>query len=64
MSRSRKDQRGGHRRRRSDTYSCGCCDILVPNHESRNRTRRERVSLRYEASAHNAGRTHQKASPR
>ncbi|MEO3931372.1 hypothetical protein WMO79_00970 [Micrococcaceae bacterium Sec7.4] len=52
MSRSSKDQRGGHRRRRDDTYSCGCCDVRIPRHQSPNRTERERESLRYEAFAH------------
>lgn len=52
MSRSRKDQRGGHRRRRIDTYPCGCCDVRIPRHRSLNRTERERESLRYEDHAH------------
>ena len=52
MSRSKKDQRGGHRLRSTNTYACGCCDVRVPRHQSPNRTERERESLRYEASAH------------
>jgi hypothetical protein len=52
MSRSNKDQRGGHRRRWTNTYSCGCCDVRVPRHQSPNRTERERDSLRYEVHAH------------
>jgi ribosomal protein L32 len=52
MSRSRKDQRGGHRQRRTNTYSCGCCDVRILRHHSTNRTERERESLRYETHAH------------
>ena len=52
MSRSRKDQRGGHRRRRTDTYSCDCCEVRIPRHLSPNRTERERISMRYETTAH------------
>lgn len=51
MSRSKKDQRGGHRRRKSNTYSCGCCEILTPTYQSHNRTERERESMRHEMSA-------------
>lgn len=51
MSDSKKDKRGGHKMRRNGMYSCGCCDILQPNHESRNRTRRERETRRYEETA-------------
>lgn len=51
MSRSKKDQRGGHRRRKPDTYSCGCCVIMIPRHQSHNRTERERESMRRETSA-------------
>lgn len=52
MSRNDKDQRGGHRRRRTNIYSCGCCDVRIPRHQSPNRTERERISMRYETSAH------------
>lgn len=64
MSRSRRDQRGGHRLRRHSMYSCGCCEVLRPRAESHNRTQREREARRYEASAHNTGRTYQRANPR
>lgn len=55
MSRDYRDKRGGHDVRRSGTYSCGCCDVLVPGHESRNRTQRERESARRESDANEAG---------
>lgn len=68
MSRSRKDQRGGHRCHKSSTYSCGCCAILVPSHQSHNRTERERESQRYEAAALDScdtpAPTHQKVNTR
>jgi hypothetical protein len=63
MSRSSKDQRGGHQPRRTNTYNCGCCDVRVPRHQSPNRTERERESLRYETNAHQRA-TLQKVNPR
>jgi hypothetical protein len=51
MSRNKKDQRGGHKRRRNGTYSCGCCAVLTPNHQSQNRTERDQAAARYEQRA-------------
>lgn len=51
MSHSDKDQRGGHRTRRFDTYSCMCCPILEPKEKSRNRTTRNRALDRFEKTA-------------
>ncbi|MCI4659708.1 hypothetical protein [Cryobacterium zhongshanensis] len=51
MSQDDRDQRGGHRRRRSGTKSCGCCPVLAPRAQSINRTERNRVAAEYESLA-------------
>lgn len=51
MSRDKRDQRGGHPVRKQVTYSCGCCDILCPQHRDQNRTTRNRALNRRENTA-------------
>ncbi|MFF2053777.1 hypothetical protein ACFVU2_19390 [Leifsonia sp. NPDC058194] len=43
MSRDDRDKRGGHARRHTGTYSCGCCEILRPKERSENRATRNRA---------------------
>lgn len=54
MSRSKKDQRGGHRRRKFGTYSCMCCPILAPRERDQNRTRRNAALDKNDRRADNA----------
>ncbi|WP_311245339.1 MULTISPECIES: hypothetical protein [unclassified Microbacterium] len=49
MAHDDRDQRGGHRRRKSDWLSCGCCPNLTKN--SRGRRRRNRELDRFERRA-------------
>lgn len=55
MSRSNRDQRGGHPRRgpraRSGSYSCQCCEVRPPREKSLNRTQRERAAWENERRA-------------
>lgn len=51
MSRSEKDQRGGHPRRHFDTLSCMCCPRLGPSEKSRCRTTRNTEAQRFNREA-------------
>lgn len=54
MSRSTKDQRGGHPRRekpKSGILDCRCCEHYVPDAVAPERVKRERAALRYERAA-------------
>lgn len=51
MSRDDRDKRGGHARRKNNTYSCGCCLILSPREKSRSRARRNTALDRHELRA-------------
>jgi hypothetical protein len=54
VSRSKKDQRGGHRSRKFGTYSCMCCPILSLAVKAENRTTRTRALNRDERRAEGA----------